>query len=228
MRVLVIEDYEPLRRSVVQGLEEAGFAVDSTGDGAEGRWYAGDEAYDAIVLDLMLPGMDGMSLLRAIRADGRTTPVLILTAKSEVSDRVSGLDGGADDYLVKPFEFEELLARVNALVRRKHGVGSPRVEVGGLAIDLRAKDVIVGDSRIALTAREFAVLEVLALSKGRVVSRSEITEHLYGFDCEPESNAIDVHIAQLRKKIERGGGGRVIHTRRGLGYVLSDADPCPH
>lgn len=226
MRALIIEDYEPLRRSLEQGLGEAGYAVDATGDGAEGLWYAGDEAYDVIVLDLMLPTMDGLSILKKIRADGVTSPVLILTARDGLDDRVRGLDLGADDYLPKPFAFAELLARVRALVRRKYGVSSGVVSVGDLAIDLRRKRITLRDKPVELTAREFGILEVLAMRQGEVVSRTEICEHLYGFDSEPNSNAIDVHIAQLRRKLEAGDRPRLIHTRRGLGYVLEEAATC--
>ncbi len=225
MRVLVIEDYEPLRRSLARGLSESGFAVDATGDGKEGLWFARDEAYDAVVLDLMLPGMDGLSILRRLRDEGKTCPVLILTARDGVPDRVHGLNAGADDYLVKPFAFEELLARVNALVRRKYEVHANHVCVGGLTIDLNARTASRPDGEVALTATEFGILQLLALQPGRVVSRTEITEHLYGFDGEPNSNAIDVHIAQLRRKLEADGDHpRCIHTRRGMGYILLPPD----
>lgn len=218
MRVLIVEDYEPLRISLVQGLTEAGFAVDATGDGIEGQWYAADEAYDVIILDLMLPGLDGLSLLKSIREAGKNSPVLILSAKGEISDRVAGLNDGADDYLPKPFAFDELLARVNALVRRKYDARANLIEVNQLTIDLVAKDVRNGEASVSLTAREYTLLEFMAMRKGEVVSRTEIMEHLYGFDSEPNSNVIDVHIAQLRKKL--GQGEQFIQTRRGLGYVF--------
>ena len=231
MRLLVVEDYEPLRESLVEGLSEAGYAVDATGDGREGLWYVGDGAYDVVVLDLMLPGVDGLSILRRMREEGKQGAVLILTSKGEVGDRVLGLDEGADDYLVKPFAFEELLARVNALVRRRYSVGSSRIEVGGLWVDLKGREAGWGEEKVELTAREFGILEVLALNRGRVVTRTEISEHLYGFDCEPESNAIDVHVGQLRRKLG-GVGGEVavglVRTRRGMGYVLEEAEPCGH
>ncbi|XAM00378.1 response regulator transcription factor [Phycisphaeraceae bacterium D3-23] len=230
MRLLVIEDYEPLRRSLVRGLGEAGFAVDATGDGKEGLWFAEDACYDAVILDLMLPGMDGMTILQRMRDGGKTSPVLILTARDGVPDRVNGLNSGADDYLVKPFAFEELLARVNALVRRKYDVPVTQIEAGGLSIDLNARTARWPEGEVALTAKEYGILEVLALHHGRVVSRTEITEHLYGFDAEPNSNSIDVHIAQLRRKIEARGKPRRVHTRRGMGYILMVQDavepPC--
>ncbi len=228
MRLLVIEDYAPLRQSLVQGLTEADFAVDATGDGKEGLWYAKDEAYDVVILDLMLPGMDGLSILKHLRAEGKNCPVLILTAKDKVEDRVKGLDMGADDYLIKPFAFEELLARVHTLIRRKYEVATSVVAVGGLCIELKARRVTFEDDPIELTAREFAVIEVLALRAGQVVSRSDISEHIYGFDAEPNSNAIDVHIAQLRRKIDAAGGSSLIHTRRGMGYVLEEGASCGH
>ena len=228
MRLLVIEDYAPLRQSLVQGLTEADFAVDATGDGKEGLWYAKDEAYDVVILDLMLPGLDGLSILKLMREAGKKCPVLILTAKDKVEDRVQGLNMGADDYLIKPFAFEELLARVNTLIRRKYEIHTSVVTVGGLCIDFQARRVHFNNAPIELTAREFSVIEVLALRAGQVVSRSDISEHIYGFDAEPNSNAIDVHVVQLRRKIDTAGGGSLIHTRRGMGYVLEDNASCGH
>ena len=221
MKLLVIEDYEPIRSALVKGFTEEGFAVDSTGDGKEGLWYARDEAYDAIVLDLMLPGLDGLSLLRKIRAEERDCPVIILTAKDQIDDRVLGLNEGADDYLVKPFAFEELLARVHALVRRRYQVSSSAIEVGALLINLAAKSVQCDQAQVRLTQMEYAILEMLALRAGEVVSRTEMSDHLYGFDAEPNSNAIDVHIAQLRRKLESPDRPKLIHTRRGMGYRLA-------
>ena len=220
MRLLVIEDYEPLRSTLIQGLTEEGFAVDASGDGNEGLWYARDDAYDCIVLDLMLPGLDGLSLLRQIRADGKRCPVIILTAKDQLQDRVHGLNEGADDYLVKPFAFEELLARIKALVRRKYDVSISVIEVGPLSVDLTARRVWCDESEVRLTPMEFGILEALALRVGHVVSRSEIADRLYGFDMEPNSNAIDVHVAQLRRKLESPDRPRLIHTLRGMGYRL--------
>lgn len=220
MRLLLIEDYEPLRTSVAQGLREEGFAVDATGDGDEGLWYALGEDYDAIVLDLMLPGLDGLSLLQRLRAEGRQTHVLILTARDAVEDRVRGLEAGADDYLVKPFAFQELVARVNALVRRRYAVKSPVVCVGDLAVDRGARTVLRGERAVELTAKQFALLELLVLRAGEAVPRADLWAHLYGFEDEPSSNLLDVYVAQLRRKLEAGGEPRVIHTRRGFGYVL--------
>lgn len=222
MKVLLIEDYEPLRRSIRRGLSEAGFAVDATGDGEEGLWYACSGEYDVIVLDLMLPKVDGLTILRRLRKEGGTAAVLILTARDTVADRVRGLDLGADDYLVKPFAFEELLARIRALVRRRYEAASPTIRVADLEIDTNGRTVRRGGRALFLTAREYALLEFLALRAGQVVARSDVWEHLYGFDAEPDSNVIDVYVARLRKHLEHGGASRLIHTRRGLGYVLGE------
>jgi len=224
MKALLIEDYEPIRTSVAQGLHEAGFAVDATGDGEEGLWYARSGEYDVVVLDLMLPGVDGLTILRRLRDEGSAVPVLILTARDTVGDRVRGLDLGADDYLVKPFAFAELLARVRARVRRKYETGSAIVRVADLEIDTSARTVHLAGKGLGLTAREYAILEFLALRAGQVVTRAEMWEHLYGFDAEPESNVIDVYIARLRRRLERGNRPRLIHTRRGLGYVLGEPE----
>jgi len=222
MKVLLVEDYVPLRKSVARGLQEAGFAVDATGDGEEGLWYARSGDYDVIVLDLMLPKVDGLTILRRLREREDPVPVLILTARDTVPDRVRGLDLGADDYLVKPFAFEEFLARVRALVRRKYETRSPSVQVGDLTVDTSRRTARRGGRTIELTPREYALLELLALRAGQVVSRTEIWEHLYDFAAEPGSNVIDVYIGHLRKRLEAGGRPRLIHTRRGLGYVLDE------
>ncbi len=220
MRLLVVEDYSPLRESLVQGLVEAGFAVDSTGTGDEGLWLAEADVYDAIILDLMLPALDGISLLRKLREKQIGSRVLILTAKDSLEDRVHGLENGADDYLVKPFAFDELLARVRALVRRRYERGSPIIEIEDLQIDTISRMTSRAGQRLMLTAREYLLLEYLAMRRGQVVSRGEIWEHLYDFNAEPGSNVIDVHIGRLRRKLEAGGQTRLLHTRRGLGYVL--------
>jgi DNA-binding response OmpR family regulator len=222
MRVLVIEDYQPLRESVVQGLSENGFAVDATGDGEEGLWYAQSGEYDVILLDLMLPKLDGLAILRSLREGGNPAHVLILTAKDALKDRLRGLNLGADDYLVKPFSLDELLARVRALVRRKYAAKSPVVRVAGLEIDTVARVVRCGGQPIELTAREYAIIEYLALRAGQTVARATIWEHVYDFAAEPNSNVIDVYIARLRKKLRQGGRPDPIHTRRGMGYVLGE------
>ncbi|HEY2587954.1 MAG TPA: response regulator transcription factor [Tepidisphaeraceae bacterium] len=220
MRVLLIEDSERLQRSVGTGLRNAGYAVDIVGDGATGLWEARSNDYDVIVLDLMLPGLDGLSLLTRLRAEGRDTHVLILTARDQVEDRVLGLRTGADDYLVKPFAFDELLARVQALTRRRHNVKSPRIAIGDLAVDTLARTVARGDKSITLSPREYALLEYLALRPGQVVSRREIEAHIYDDQAEPMSNVIDAAIYALRRKIDLPGRAPLIHTRRGMGYVL--------
>ena len=220
MRLLIIEDYKPLQKSLTQGLCEAGFAVDSTGDGKEGLWYAMGNEYDVIILDLMLPGMDGLEILKKIRTEGRKSHVLILTAKDTVQDRVTGLNLGADDYLVKPFAFKELLARVNALLRRRYRQKNPRIKIKDLQLDLSTQRVRRGKNEIQLTPREYALLEYLAMRTGQTISRTEIWEHIYDFKSSASSNVVDVYIGYLRKKIERPNKPRLIHTIRGRGYVL--------
>lgn len=222
MRLLLIEDYPPLQKSLAKGLREAGFAVDVTGDGEEGLWYAMGSDYDAIVLDLMLPGLDGLSILQKLRSAGRHSHVLILTARDTLSDRVRGLDLGADDYLVKPFAFEELLARVRALIRRKYRKKRPCIQVGDLRIDTTSHDVWRGDQAVRLTPREYALLEYLALRAGQTVTRTEIWEHVYEFASQAASNVVDVYIGHLRRKLHGPGLAPLIHTVRGRGYLLGD------
>ncbi len=222
MKLLLIEDYLPLRKSISKGLREAGYAVDATGDGKEGLWFAVGNDYDVIILDLMLPGMDGLSILKTLRAKGRQSPVLILTAKDTVADRVRGLDVGADDYMVKPFAFEELLARIRSLVRRRYDEKRPCVKVGDLRIDTNANRVRRGKQEVHLTPREYALLEYLALRVDQAVTRSDIWEHLYDFDSEATSNVVDVYIGYLRKKIDLPGKRPLIHTVRGRGYLLGE------
>jgi DNA-binding response OmpR family regulator len=223
MRVLVVEDYPPVLKAVAQGLREAGYAVDAASDGQEGLWFAEKGEYDVIVLDVLLPGVDGLTILRKLRAAGRHTHVLLLTARDTLQDRVAGLNEGADDYLVKPFAFEELLARVGALVRRKYDAKSPLLHIGDLEIDTARKTVHRAGESIDLTAREFALLEYLALRPGQPVSRTEIWEHVYDFNSSAQSNVVDVYIGYLRKKIERPDLPPLIHTRRGQGYQLGEA-----
>jgi DNA-binding response OmpR family regulator len=222
MRVLLIEDYAPLQKSVAKGLREAGFAVDATGDGEEGLWYATGNQYDAIILDLMLPTMDGLTVLRRLRSDGIQTHVLILTAKTGIPDRVKGLDLGADDYLVKPFAFEELLARLNALVRRQYQRKDPSLHIGQLRIDTAARRVWREQEELHLTEREYALLEYLAMRQGETVSRTDIWEHLYDFRSSAVSNVVDVYVGYLRRKIDRPGEPSLITTVRGRGYRLEE------
>jgi DNA-binding response OmpR family regulator len=221
MRVLVVEDHATLARSIANGLREEGFAVDLTGDGEEALGLAKINPYDCLVLDVMLPSRDGWSVLQQIRRMGSQTPVLMLTARASIEDKVKGLNSGADDYLVKPFAWDELLARVRALVRRGHGQKSPVVIVADLQIDTSSKTVHRSGKPIALSAREYALLEYLAHREGKVVSRNEIWDHLYDQTDETTSNVVDVYIGYLRQKIDRDFESKLIHTRRGLGYVLS-------
>ncbi|MBU4276139.1 MAG: response regulator transcription factor [Proteobacteria bacterium] len=224
MRLLVIEDYAPLRKAVVRALQEAGYAVDATGEGQEGLWYAQSNDYDLVVLDLMLPGLDGWSILRSLRGEGIQTHVLILTARDAVEDRVEGLDLGADDYLVKPFALDELMARVRALLRRQYQSKSPLIKVADLELNQATRQVRRSGQEIDLTRREYALLEYLALRAREVVSRNEIWEHLYEFNSQAQSNVVDVYIGYLRKKLDRPGLVPLIHTRRGQGYWLGEED----
>ncbi len=215
MRLLVIEDEPDLRSGIARSLRDEGYAVDMAADGEEGLFKAENWTYDVILLDIMLPRVDGWELLRRIRRRG-TTPVLMLTARDTVPDRVRGLDGGADDYLTKPFSLEELLARVRALIRRGAGRPSPVIEAGGAVIDLNARSVTRQGERIPLTPREYALVEYLALHRGKVVSRTELYDHLFGDDEDTMSNLLDVHVSNIRKKL----GHDFIQTRRGHGYCI--------
>jgi DNA-binding response OmpR family regulator len=221
MRVLVAEDHQSLARSIADGLRDEGFAVDLTFIGEEAHTLARTHQYDLIVLDVMLPGVDGFTLLPRLRRAKINVPVLCLTAKDAVEDRVKGLDLGADDYLIKPFEWTELLARSRGLVRRGHDLRNPEIVVGDLVIDTVKKSVMRGDKQIKLSAREYALLTYLAHRAGQVVSRADIWEHLYDSNDEVASNVVDVYIAYLRNKIDKGFEKKLIHTRHGQGYVLS-------
>lgn len=225
MRLLFVEDSERLQRSVAKGLRSSGYAVDVAGNGPEGLWLGQSNDYDVIVLDLMLPGLDGLSLLRKLREQGRQTHVLILTAKDTVDDRVLGLRTGADDYLIKPFAFEELLARVEALVRRQHQEKNPRLDFGRLIIDTSGKSAAIDGRALDLAPREYALLELLALRKGQVVSRSDIENHIYDDRADPLSNVVDAAIYALRKKLDAPGLPSFIQTRRGQGYVFLPGSP---
>lgn len=222
MRILLVEDTARLARSIADGLTEEGFSVDVVGDGREGLLRACDIPYDLIVLDRMLPGLDGLTLLARARERGVKTPVLLLTALGEVQHRVEGLQGGGDDYLVKPFAFEELLARIRALLRRSHGHARNLIDLGRLTLDLDARTAAVDGRPLELSAKELALLELLALSPGTTYSRTVLLERLYHEDKDPDSNVIDVFIARLRKKLDAAGlpGAALVTTRRGEGYRL--------
>jgi two-component system OmpR family response regulator len=216
--VLVVEDEPDLRRSLARSLSEADFAVDDSGDGEDALHLALSTDYDAIVLDLMLPGCSGADVLTGIRQAGRRTPVLMLTARDAVEDRVTMLNSGADDYLTKPFAVEELTARIRALIRRAHQQPSPAIVIGSLEVDLARRRVHRDGQEIELTGREYNILEVLLERRGSVVARTVLHEHLYGDADELVSNAIDVHVAALRRKL----GASLIQTRRGLGYLIDE------
>jgi two-component system OmpR family response regulator len=216
MRVLVVEDDADLNRQLAEALREAGYAVDTATDGEEGHFLGDTEPYDLVVLDIGLPVLDGISVLEKWRRDGRTMPVLILTARDRWSDKVQGIDAGADDYVAKPFHIEEVLARVRALVRRAAGHATNEIEIGPVRLDSRAGKVTVDGNPVKLTSHEYRVLEYLMTHRDRVVSRTELIEHLYDQDFDRDSNTIEVFIGRLRKKVSAD----IIETVRGLGYRI--------
>jgi DNA-binding response OmpR family regulator len=220
MRVLLVEDHKPMVRALRKGLEEEGFAVDTATDGEEADYKATTANYDVIILDLMIPKKDGLTLLQKWRREGVSTHVLVLTARGGIDDKVKGLDLGADDYLTKPFQWEELLARLRALIRRGHQVKDPILRVCDLEIDTAARTVKRAGQSIHLTPREYALLQFLAFHRGKVVSRSMIWEHLYDEHDENTSNVVDVYIRYLRTKIDKGFEPPLILTRWGEGYML--------
>jgi DNA-binding response OmpR family regulator len=220
MRLLVVEDYAPLREALAAYLREEGCAVDAAGDGEEGWWHAQDAVYDAIILDRQLPLMSGDEILRRLRLAQRRDPVLMLTARGEVPERIAGLEAGADDYVVKPVALPELLARVKALVRRSAGTMQNVITIGRLSVDTARRQAAVGDTALDLTAKEWCLLEHLALKAGTVVARESLWQHCYDFNEEPNPNRIEVHLANLRRKLAAAGAEGLIQTRRGLGYIL--------
>jgi two-component system, OmpR family, response regulator len=221
MRVLIVEDDETIASFVVKGLREAGFAADHAPDGRKGLEMALAQPYDAAVVDLMLPGLDGLGLIRTLRERGIRTPVLILSARRSVDDRVKGLETGGDDYLTKPFAFAELLARVQALIRRSTGTAEPtRLVVGTLELDLLSRQCRRDGHPIELRPREFALLEYLMRHAGRVVSKTMIMAHVYDYRFDPRTNVVDVLVHRLREKVDRDFEPKMIHTVRGMGYVL--------
>ncbi|MBA4219108.1 MAG: response regulator transcription factor [Bosea sp.] len=217
MRLLVVEDDKDLNRQIVNALENAGYAVDKAFDGEEGLYLGETEPYDAVILDLGLPKVDGVAVLQGWRRAGKTMPVLILTARDRWSDKVSGFDAGADDYVVKPFHVEELLARVRALLRRAAGHATAELICGPVRLDTRASRVVVDGNPVKLTSHEYRLLAYLMHHQGRVVSRTELVEHLYDQDFDRDSNTIEVFVGRLRKKL----GVDVIETVRGLGYIAA-------
>jgi DNA-binding response OmpR family regulator len=222
MKVLVVEDERRLANLLKKGLEEHAFVVDVCYDGEEGLYLVETSPYDAVVLDVMMPKMDGFTMLHRMREQGNETPVIMLTARGEVENRIKGLNTGADDYLPKPFDFAELLARLTAVIRRNKGQPTSQLCIADLYLDLNAKTAARGGVDLALTAKEYAILEYLALNKGRVISRTEISEHVYDMNFDLDSNIIDVYINRLRKKIDREHPNPLIHTKRGEGYILSE------
>ncbi len=222
MKLLLVEDSEALRRPVVKALKASGFAVDSTGDGKEGLWMALEHDYDVIILDIMLPSLDGREVLKRLREANSDSPVLFLTAKDSIEDRVAGLRLGADDYLVKSFAIEELIARVEALSRRKYQIRSPKLSVGDLTLDRSTKSVKRGEHNISLSTQLFSLLEYLMLNKGTVISRTQIEQHIYDEQVAPMSNVVDTAVCALRKTISVSKDSpSLIHTRRGMGYFMS-------
>jgi DNA-binding response OmpR family regulator len=222
MRLLVVEDEGGIASALRQGLVESGYAVDVARDGIEARDHVLAAPYDVILLDILLPKLDGLALLRELRRRGMTTPILLLTARDAVDDRVAGLDAGADDYLVKPFSFSELLARIRALLRRPALQAGNRLATGDLAMDLGARTVTRGEQEITLTPREFAVLEYLLRHPGQALSRSQIAERVWSWEFHGETNIVDVYIGYLRRKLDDGRAPSVIETLRGYGYRLRD------
>jgi two-component system, OmpR family, response regulator len=218
MRVLIVEDEPNLLRQLKTALEASGYAIDTASDGEDGHYLGSTENYDAVVLDLGLPEIDGLTVLDRWRREGRVMPVLVLTARDSWSDKVAGLDAGADDYLAKPFQTEELIARLRALIRRAAGQATSELMAGGVRLDSRSGRVTLNGEPVKLTAQEFKLLSYLMHHKGKVVSRTELIEHIYDQDFDRDSNTIEVFITRIRKKL----GAELISTTRGLGYSLND------
>ncbi len=225
MRILLVEDDVKIASFIVKGLKAAGYAVDHALDGEKGLDLALTEPYDTAIIDLMLPKRDGLSLIETIRKEKNRTPVIILSAKGSIDDRVKGLQTGGDDYLTKPFAFSELLARVQALIRRASGLSEPTdLTVSDLSLNLLTRDVIRGGRKIDLQPIEFSLLEYLMRSAGRVVSKTMIMEHVWNYNFDPQTNVVEARICRLREKIDRDFERKLIHTLRGVGYVLKETD----
>ena len=222
MKILVVEDEKDLAEIIKEGLENQSFTVDICFDGEEGLFMAENYAYDAVILDIMLPVMDGLTLMENLRAKKVNVPVLMLTARGTMADKVKGLDTGADDYLVKPFEFPELISRLKAIIRRNRGESSSILSIDDLTIDMNSRSVKRNNNEIKLSSKEYNILLHLALNRGRVISRSILAEHIYDIDFDLDSNIIDVYINYLRKKIDKGFSRKLIHTVRGEGYIMKE------
>lgn len=224
MRVLVVEDQQRISSFIEKGLKEQGFVVDVSGDGDDGYALALTEPYDAIVLDIMLPGRDGLSILKNLRKKGMGVPVILLTARGELDERLEGLNLGADDYMTKPFYIEELVARLHTVVRRASGEATHLLKVEDLTMDLVAHQVFRGSEEVSLSMREFALLEFLMRSPGRVLSRMQICEHVWNYNFDPDTNLVDVYIQRLRKKVDKEFPEKLIETVRGVGYRIGKPD----
>ena len=225
-RLLIVEDDQDTRDFVSKGFTEQGYVVSTTENGRDGLYLATDRSFDVIILDRMLPEMDGLALLRSIRAAGLATPVLMLTAMSAVDERVRGLKSGADDYLVKPFSFQELLARVEALLRRpQEQTDNPTLTCGSLVLDLEKRKAWRGARALSLTPREFQILEFFMRRKDRVITRTMLLEGVWDYSFDPQTNVVDVHVSKLRREVEEDGEPNLIHTVRGSGYILSEDAP---
>ncbi len=222
MRIFLAEDEEDLNRIITQKLTQDGYSVDACFNGKEAIEILSYTDYDAIILDIMMPGADGYEVLKSLRSRGKNTPVLFLTAKDSIADKVKGLDSGANDYLVKPFSFDELTARIRAMTRNAYGVSESILEVSDLTMDTASKRVMRGDREIALSAKEYALLEYLMHNEGVVLSREKIEDHIWNYDYEGGTNVVDVYISYLRKKIDDGEDKKLLHTVRGHGYVLRE------
>ena len=224
MRALVVEDDQRIASFVVNGMKQAGFVVDGAANGEEGLLMASSEPYDVAVVDVMLPLLDGISLIQELRRQKVNTPVIILSAKRSVDDRIRGLQAGGDDYLVKPFAFSELLARVQALLRRASGSdsGPTKLRMGSLSVDLLSREVMRAGEKLDLQSREFSLLEYLMRNAGKVVSKTMILEHVWGYSFDPQTNVVDVLVCRLRNKIDKNHAVKLIHTIRGVGYVLKE------
>lgn len=221
MKILIIEDDLSISEILKKGLEEEGFMTDIANDGEEGLYFISEFVYDAIILDLSLPKIDGLDILKIIRDKENKTPVLILTARSEISDKIKGLNIGADDYLTKPFDFNEFLARINALIRRSKHKASPIIKLDNLEININEKTVKRNGENITLSSKEYNLFEYFVMNIGRVISRNEILEHVYSSEFESDSNIIDVYISYLRNKIDKNSETKLIKTVRGHGYIIS-------